>query len=94
MEENALKALQTKNPNAPPTKVYLQVGTFSQKNNALTLQESLKQQGFSASIKETTGERGPIFRVRIGPILDKDKAQTMKGKLSQINVNSLAVAED
>jgi DedD protein len=61
-EEKVLKALQTPNPTAP-TKVYLQVGTFSQKNNAVTFQESLKQQGFAATIKESGGEKGSIYKV-------------------------------
>ena len=73
---------------------YLQVGTFSQKPNAASLQDNLKQQGFAASIKEVAGDKGTVFKVRIGPIVDKLKAQAVKAKLAQINVNSFVSAEE
>lgn len=73
---------------------YLQVGTFSQKPNAASLQESLKQQGFAATVKEVASDKGTVFKVRIGPIVDKAKAQAVKAKLAQINVNSFVSAEE
>ncbi|WP_446811041.1 SPOR domain-containing protein [Methylomonas sp. 2BW1-5-20] len=73
---------------------YLQVGTFSQKPNAASLQENLKQQGFAATIKEVASDKGTVFKVRIGPIVDKAKAQAVKAKLAQINVNSFVSADE
>ncbi|WGS87399.1 SPOR domain-containing protein [Methylomonas sp. UP202] len=73
---------------------YLQVGTFSQKPNAAALQESLKQQGFAASVKEFSSDKGSVFKVRIGPIVDKAKAQAIKAKLAQINVNSFVSPDE
>ncbi len=73
---------------------YLQVGTFSQRANAASLQESLKQQGFAATVKEVAGDKGTVFKVRIGPIVDKAKAQAVKAKLAQINVNSFVSADE
>lgn len=97
--------LQTQAPLAPPAvkpvapaedtnRWYLQVGTFSQKANAASLQESLKQQGFAATVKEVAGDKGTVFKVRIGPIVDKAKAQAVKAKLAQINVNSFVSADE
>lgn len=73
---------------------YLQAGTFSQKANAVSLQENLKQQGFAALVKEVASDKGTVFKVRIGPIVDKAKAQAVKAKLAQINVNSFVSAEE
>jgi DedD protein len=73
---------------------YLQVGTFSQKPNAVSLQDNLKQQGFAASVKEVASDKGTVFKVRIGPIVDKVKAQAVKAKLAQINVNSFVSADE
>lgn len=73
---------------------YLQVGTFSQKPNATSLQDNLKQQGFAASVKEVATDKGTVFKVRIGPIVDKAKAQAVKAKLAQINVNSFVSADE
>ncbi|MCQ8117794.1 SPOR domain-containing protein [Methylomonas rosea] len=73
---------------------YLQVGTFSQKPNAVSLQDNLKQQGFAASVREVASDKGTVFKVRIGPIVDKAKAQAVKAKLAQINVNSFVSADE
>ena len=73
---------------------YLNVGTFGQKPNALNLLDSLKQQGFAATLKEFTGEKGTVYKVRIGPMLDKSKAQAMKNKLTQININSFVASDE
>lgn len=80
--------------NEAATRWYLNAGSFSQKTNATALQENLKQQGFAATIKETNGEKGLVYKVRIGPMLDKAKAQAVKNKLMQINVNTFVAAEE
>ncbi|MGD0959242.1 MAG: SPOR domain-containing protein [Methylomonas sp.] len=85
---------------APPTgndtgtRWYLNAGSFSQKANAVALQESLKQQGFASTLKEVGGEKGVVYKVRIGPMLDRAKAQAVKSKLSQINVNSFVSPDE
>lgn len=80
--------------NEAATRWYLNAGSFSQKANATALQESLKQQGFAATIKEANGEKGIVYKVRIGPMLDKAKAQAVKNKLMQINVNTFVAPEE
>lgn len=80
--------------NEAATRWYLNAGSFSQKANATALQESLKQQGFAATIKEANGEKGLVYKVRIGPMLDKAKAQAVKNKLTQINVNTFVATEE
>lgn len=76
------------------TRLYLNAGSFSQLANAQSLQDSLKKQGFAASIKEVTTDKGKIYKVRVGPMLDKAKAQAVKSKLSQINVNSFVTGDE
>ncbi len=80
--------------NESGTRWYLNAGSFSQKANAVSLQESLKQQGFAASVKEVAGDKGTVFKVRIGPMQDKAKAQAVKNKLTQINVNSFVSPDE
>jgi DedD protein len=76
------------------TRWYLNAGTFSQKANATSLQENLKKQGFAASIKEVVSQKGTVYKVRVGPMLDKAKAQAVKSKLAQINVNSFVSGDE
>lgn len=73
---------------------YLNAGSFSQKNNAVALQDNLQQQGFASSIKEVTTEKGVVFKVRVGPMLDKAKLQAVKSKLAQININSFVSGDE
>ncbi len=73
---------------------YLNAGSFSQKANAETLQDNLKKQGFAASVKEVASAKGPVYKVRVGPMTDKAKAQAMKSKLAQINVNSFVSGDE
>ncbi|MDD1621740.1 MAG: SPOR domain-containing protein [Methylococcaceae bacterium] len=80
--------------NEAGTRWYLNAGSFSQKANAVALQDTLKQQGFAASVKEVAGPKGTVFKVRIGPMLDKAKAQAVKNKLTQINVNSFVSPDE
>lgn len=77
-----------------PTRWYLNAGSFSQRNNAATLQDNLQQQGFAASIKEVATDKGVVFKVRIGPMLDKAKVQAVKSKLAQININTFMSGDE
>ena len=80
--------------NEAATRWYLNAGSFGQRANAQALQENLKQQGFAASIKEVSNDKGTVFKVRIGPMLDKLKAQEVKNKLAQININSFVSPDE
>jgi DedD protein len=58
------------------------------------LADNLKQQGFAASVKEVASDKGTVFKVRVGPMQDKIKAQAVKNKLTQLNINSFFAADD
>lgn len=73
---------------------YLNAGSFSQKSNAQTLLDTLKQQGFAATIKDVAGDKGTVYKVRVGPMLDKAKAQAVKSKLAQINIPTFVSGEE
>lgn len=73
---------------------YLNAGSFSQKANAMAMLESLRKQGFATSIKEVASEKGSIYKVRVGPLLDRAKAQEVKEKLAKIHVNSFVSGEE
>ena len=60
----------------------VQLGTFSNRDNAARLVARLKSQGFSASIAETTAKNGHnMFRVRVGTAKDRATAQKLLGRL-------------
>lgn len=77
-------------PAAPPLRATqhsgaawtVQLGTFSNRDNAARLVARLKSQGFSASVAETTAKNGHnLYRVRVGTEKDRAAAQKMLGRL-------------
>ena len=85
---------KSQNDSAPKVKSKLvrysiQAGSFSKKENAQALVDKLRKQGMSA----TMSTKGDLYRVKIGPELDKKKATDMKAKLDKQNIKSLLVSE-
>lgn len=60
----------------------IQIGSFSQADNARALRDRLRQQGYSAFDERITGPDGqPTTRVRIGPELDRARLERQLVKL-------------
>lgn len=73
---------------------YIQLGSFSQQENAYSLRDKLRSQGFPAFIDEAVIDNAKSYRLRVGPELDKKRAETMRAKLEKQNrLNSLLVSE-
>ncbi|RMD68045.1 MAG: SPOR domain-containing protein, partial [Gammaproteobacteria bacterium] len=80
-------------PPRPPEKAILpkpelqawvvQLGTFRRRENALGLRDRLQKQGYPSFIETAEGRRGPLYRVRVGPFLEKEEAQAVLGRLEQ-----------
>ena len=64
---------------------YIQAGGFGVYDNALKLRNRLRQQGFSASIIKQSGKNGPLFKVRVGPELSREQAESVKARLEKLN---------
>lgn len=56
---------------------YLQLGAFTSESNALQLQEKVAAAGFKVAMADSNGQ----YRVRVGPIPEKDRALDMQAKL-------------
>ncbi len=73
----------------------IQIGSFSQQENALSLRDRLKKQGFKAfvDVMEIPG-KGSLYRVRVGPELDKQHAEALRKKIDGMNqIHSIVVSE-
>ena len=64
---------------------FLQVGIFGEKSNAVSQRNKLRKQGFPTTISKESSEKGLLYRVRVGPELDKKRAETMKVKIDKLN---------
>ncbi len=68
-------------------------GSFSQKDNATTLMKSLREQGIPVVIETSQSARGAIYRLKVGPELDKKKAAANKAKLDKQGVVNVMISE-
>jgi len=59
----------------------VQVGSFRQKSNAIALRDRLKIAGFSAFEERASGSATPIYRVKVGPEQNRERANVLKAKL-------------
>jgi len=61
----------------------VQVGSFSGEENANALSTKLMKAGFTAFVEQSSGKKGDVFRVRVGPELSKEKADAINAKLQK-----------
>ncbi|MGR9114346.1 MAG: SPOR domain-containing protein [Gammaproteobacteria bacterium] len=81
-------------PQSAMIRWYIQLGSFSKRDNAFSLRDKLRAQGFPASIDEVVTAHGRSYRLRVGPELDKKRAEVMQSKLEKQNrLDSLLVSE-
>jgi DedD protein len=61
----------------------VQVGSFSNSANAIKLRNKLRAKGFTAFVEKLEGGEGDVYRVRVGPELKREIADTLRDKLQQ-----------
>ena len=62
----------------------VQLGSFSNKDNAERLATDLRKQGYAAFLSKTQTGAGTLHRVRIGPQKDRDSAESMAVRLLKV----------
>ena len=62
----------------------VQLGSFSNKENAEKLAANLRKQGYAAFLSQLTTENGQLHRVRIGPQKDRESAEEMAKRLAKV----------
>jgi len=61
----------------------LQVGSFTQQANALSLRDRLKKSGYQVSVQVAKSADGSIHRVLVGPVSDRPAADKLRDKLAR-----------
>lgn len=61
----------------------VQVGSFRDRGNAMSLRDRLRGQDFSAYVERYTSGEGPVYRVRVGPEPDRSAAEALQEDLRQ-----------
>ena len=63
----------------------VQLGSFSNKQNAEKLAADLRKLGYAAFLSQLKTSSGPLHRVRIGPQKDRESAEEMAARLLKVN---------
>jgi DedD protein len=61
----------------------VQLGSFSNKENAEKLAEELRKQGYVAFLSQVSTDAGQLHRVRIGPQKDRESAEAIASRLAK-----------
>lgn len=69
----------------------VQLGSFSNKENAERLAASLRDQGYAAFLSQLNTDSGSLHRVRIGPQKDRDSAEAIAAQLAKSGHEGRAV---
>lgn len=62
----------------------VQLGSFSNKENAEALAANLRKQGYAAFLSRTQNAGNELHRVRIGPQKDRESAEQMAARLAKV----------
>lgn len=80
---------------SPPgtTKYVVQIGSFSQRENADGIQQQLLKKGYEVMVKTITHEKfGRLYIVQLAPVYDTNKAQSLASKVKlEANVQPMVI---
>lgn len=78
---------------AGATKYVVQIGSFSQRENADGIQQQLLKKGYEVMVRTTTHEKfGRLYIVQLAPVYDANKAQSLVSKVKQeANVQPMVI---
>lgn len=96
LDDNALdKADSHSAPATDKHRWIIQVASLSDKAKAEAFRDKLRTQGFPATVDSAwLNGKGRVYRLKVGPELDAERAQSMKNKINQLNgVHSIAIPE-
>ena len=76
----------------PATKLYLQVGAFTQHDNALSLRDRLEREALRPITIHTTGaDAARVYRVRIGPLASAEEGDRLAKRVAQLGITGARV---
>ena len=61
----------------------IQLGSFSSEQNALALRDQLRAKGYTAFVEKIKSGGSQLFRVRVGPELERARADALRDKLEK-----------
>jgi len=77
-----------------PAKAWaIQVGSFSDRKNAFSLRNKLRNKKFTAFVESVKTANGHVYRVRVGPEIKREVAEKLQKKLvAELKIKGLVIA--
>jgi len=70
----------------------VQVASFAERSKALKLRDRLRKANYSSFVESVSSTKGTRYRVRVGPVVQRKKADEMKRKIAkQFNIKDALV---
>jgi DedD protein len=89
------KSAQVTTPSDPLVRWVVQVGSFSSAENANRLVASLRLDGLSAYQETVTSSGSSIYRVRVGPFLERDEAIKVERRVrEEMSLNGVVMSAE
>jgi len=89
------KATQVTRPSDPLVRWVVQVGSFSKAENADNLVVRLRLESLSAYKEEINKSGSPVFRVRVGPFLERDDAIKAEKRIAErLSIDGVVMSAD
>ena len=82
-EKTALLAPEIKPKPSEVTGWVVQVGSFSNKANAVKLRDKLRKLGMTSFVVTGQSNKGDIYRVRVGPEINRTDAEKLQAQIKQ-----------
>lgn len=76
-------AAQSDSASKPLSGWVVQLASLASKDNALALRERLRGLGYTAFVEEVKAAQGTLYRVRVGPELERANADNLRSRLEQ-----------
>lgn len=77
----AAKPADRPSENAAAGKWWVQAGSFESRANAQGLAQKLREAGFATAVSEVRANGKDLYRVRAGPVLDREAARALQARL-------------
>lgn len=89
------KAAQVTSPSDPLVRWVVQLGSFSSPGNADTLVERVRAEGLSAYKESISSSGSTVYRVRVGPFLEREEAIRVDGLIGErLSVDGVVMSAD
>ncbi len=83
---------QTSPPAAATGNWWVQLGSFSSEENARGLAARMRERGFTIQVSKVRSGNRDLFRVRAGPVKDRESAEALRSRLAAAGQQATLVA--